>query len=46
MPIDDYRIPIGGGDVSPLYISWLLFFEAESWFFHCQLFLRHLIRVS
>jgi hypothetical protein len=38
MPIDDHRIPIGGGDVSPLYISWLLFFDAESRFFHISYF--------
>jgi len=38
MPIDDHRIPNGGDDVSPLYISWPLFFDAESWVFHVSYF--------
>jgi hypothetical protein len=45
MPIDDYRVSNSGDDVSPLNISGLLFFDAESWLFSCQLFLRHLVRV-
>jgi len=38
MPIDDHRIPNGGDDVSPLYISWPVFFDAGSWFFHVSYF--------
>jgi hypothetical protein len=34
MPIDDHRISNSGNDVSPLDISGLLFFDAESWLFH------------
>jgi hypothetical protein len=33
MPIDDYRVSTRGGDISPLNISRLLFFDAESCFF-------------
>jgi hypothetical protein len=33
MPIDDYRVSNSGDDVSPLNISGLLFFDAESCFF-------------
>jgi hypothetical protein len=33
MPIDDNRVSVSGRDVSPLNISRLLFFDAESWLF-------------
>jgi hypothetical protein len=38
MPIDDYRVSNSGDDVSPLNISGLLFFDAESWLFHVSYF--------
>ena len=38
MPIDDYRVSTRGGDISPLNISRLLFFDAESWLFHVSYF--------
>jgi hypothetical protein len=34
MPIDDHRVSTRGRDISPPYISGLLFFDAESRFFH------------
>jgi hypothetical protein len=34
MPIHDYRVSNRGRDISPLNISGLFFFEAESWLFH------------
>jgi hypothetical protein len=38
MPIDDYRVSTRGGDISPLNISGLLFFDAESWLSHVNYF--------
>jgi hypothetical protein len=38
MPIDDYRVSTRGHDISPLNISGLLFFDAQSWPFHISYF--------
>jgi hypothetical protein len=38
MPVDDNRVSVYRRDVSPLYISRLLFFDAQSWLFHVSYF--------